>query len=213
MFAVKEFVKYLKDKGLPEDFAVVSPDAGGVERARTLADMLGAPQVVTILKRRVEKNKVDSMQIVGDVNNRLCIIIDDMIDTAGTLVKAVQLLADHGATKVIACATHGILTDPAVERINACGPLDEVVVTDSIPQELALSKCPKLRVLTVAPLLAEAILRIHRETSLSELFRCVRHHGCGIVCALVSAHQKAEHAAGSHTCTLQSTHRKLLVLS
>eukprot|EP00906_Rhabdomonas_costata_P030425 RCo042996 len=170
--ACKEFVKYLREK-LPDmsNVCVVSPDAGGVERARILADAIHAQQVVTILKRRVQANVVDSMQIVGDVQGMVCIIIDDMIDTAGTLVKAANLLKEHGAEKVIACATHGILTDPACQRINQCDPLDEVIVTDSIPQVDHLQECAKLHVLTLAPLIAEAIHRIHSEYSLSEIFK------------------------------------------
>lgn len=173
--AHKEFVKHLQKrmKKHNEDMSnvcVVSPDAGGVERARILADSIGANQVVTILKRRVQANQVDSMQIVGDVAGMTCIIVDDIIDTAGTLVKAARLLESSGAKKVIACATHGILTDPACERINNCKILTEVVVTDSVPQQEHLTSCPKLKVLTLAALIAEAIYRTHNEISVSDLF-------------------------------------------
>jgi len=154
-----------------KEFVIVAPDAGAVEKARNLADKLSASHVVTILKRRVEKNKVDSMQIVGDVSGRTCIIVDDMVDTAGTLVKGVGLLADNGATDIFACCTHGIFSDPACERINACDALKEMIVTDSIPQERNQAKCSKIRVISLAPLLAKAIQSVHEETSLSLLFQ------------------------------------------
>jgi len=127
--------------------------------------------VVTILKRRVAAGVVDSMQTVGEVAGYTCYIFDDMIDTGGTLVKACQLLKDMGALRVIACATHGILTDPCIERINDCSALEAVIVTDSIPQTLNKARCPKLTVLPLAPLLAEAILRVHSESSVSAMFQ------------------------------------------
>lgn len=150
---------------------VVSPDAGGVERANVLADRIGASHIVTILKRRKEAGKVDSMQTVGDVNGFTCVIVDDMVDTAGTLCKACDLLKEMGALRVIACATHGILTDPACERITNNEALKELVVSDSISQEETKKKCPKLTVLTIAPLLAQAIESLHDETSLTSLFK------------------------------------------
>lgn len=167
-----EFVKYLKKSAWfdPAKTVVVSPDAGGVERANYLADGLGASHIVTILKRRVEAGVVDSMQTVGNVAGFNCVIVDDMVDTAGTLVKACCLLKEMGAIKVVACASHGILTDPACQRINDCAALDELIVSDSIPQEETAKKCPKLTVLSIAPLLAETVERLHKETSLSELF-------------------------------------------
>eukprot|EP01013_Petalomonas_cantuscygni_P021786 TRINITY_DN413_c0_g1_i1.p1 TRINITY_DN413_c0_g1~~TRINITY_DN413_c0_g1_i1.p1 ORF type:complete len:331 (+),score=84.60 TRINITY_DN413_c0_g1_i1:135-1127(+) len=150
--------------------AIVSPDAGGVARARMVADKLRAAQVVTILKRRVEAGKVDSMQIVGDVTGFDCWIVDDMCDTCGTLVAAVRLLKASGAASVSAFATHGILTDPACQRLNDCAELDQCIVTDTIPQSRNLPRVDKLKVISVAPLLADAIRRIHDEKSLSELF-------------------------------------------
>lgn len=149
---------------------VVSPDAGGVERASVLADRIGASHIVTILKRRIEAGKVDSMQTVGTVEGFTCIIVDDMVDTAGTLCKACDLLKEMGATRVIACATHGILTDPATDRINACGALEELVVSDSIAQTAHTKACDKLTVLTIAPMLAQAVYNLHKESSLSSLF-------------------------------------------
>lgn len=149
---------------------VVSPDAGGVERANVLADRIGASHIVTILKRRKEAGKVDSMQTVGDVAGYTCIVVDDMVDTAGTLCKACELLKDMGAIRVVACATHGILTDPACERICNSTALEELVISDSISQEETLKKCPKVTVLTVAPLLAQAVESLHKESSLTSLF-------------------------------------------
>lgn len=149
---------------------VVSPDAGGVERANVLADRIGASHIVTILKRRKEAGKVDSMQTVGNVEGYTCVIIDDMVDTAGTLCKACDLLKEMGAVRVIACASHGILTDPACDRINACEALEELIVSDSIAQHITTAKCSKLTVLTTAPLLAQAVFSLHKEASLSSLF-------------------------------------------
>lgn len=150
---------------------VVSPDAGGVERANVLADRIGAMHIVTILKRRKEAGKVDSMQTVGNVKGYTCIVVDDMVDTAGTLCKACELLKEMGAVRVIACATHGILTDPACDRINQTDALNELIVSDSISLEVASKKCRKLTVLTVAPLLAQAIESLHTESSLTSLFQ------------------------------------------
>eukprot|EP00796_Vickermania_ingenoplastis_P011917 gene11918-8199_t len=168
-----EFATYLLRQPWFEkqNTVVVSPDAGGVERANVLADRIGASHIVTILKRRKEAGKVDSMQTVGDVKGYTCIIVDDMVDTAGTLCKACDLLKEMGALRVIACATHGILTDPACERINNSAALKELIVSDSISQEEATKKCPKLTVLTIAPLLAQAIESLHNETSLTSLFK------------------------------------------
>lgn len=168
-----EFCKYIQRQPWfdQKKTVVVSPDAGGVERANVMADRIGASHIVTILKRRIEAGKVDSMQTVGNVEGFTCIIVDDMVDTAGTLVKACALLKEMGATKVVACASHGILTDPACQRINDCVALEELVVSDSIPQASNLVKCPtKLVVLSIAPLLAQAVSRLHTEQSLSDLF-------------------------------------------
>mmetsp|Transcript_52247 Transcript_52247/g.160896 ORF Transcript_52247/g.160896 Transcript_52247/m.160896 type:complete len:367 (-) Transcript_52247:13-1113(-) len=167
-----EFATYIRKQEWydPASTAIVSPDAGGVERAKTLADTVGANGVVTILKRRVEAGKVEAMQTVGNVKDMTCIIVDDMVDTAGTLVKAVNLLRDLGARRVVACATHGILTDPACQRITDCEALHALVVSDSIPQADHLKRCQKLVVLSVAPMVAEAITRLHKEKSISEMF-------------------------------------------
>eukprot|EP01002_Notosolenus_urceolatus_P006383 NODE_26_length_3432_cov_6254.953887_g5_i3.p1 GENE.NODE_26_length_3432_cov_6254.953887_g5_i3~~NODE_26_length_3432_cov_6254.953887_g5_i3.p1 ORF type:complete len:355 (+),score=65.71 NODE_26_length_3432_cov_6254.953887_g5_i3:2312-3376(+) len=175
LYALPVFVAYLRKEHPtldPKQLAIVSPDAGGVERARMLADNMNAESVVTILKRRVEAGKVDSMQIVGDVTDMDCWLIDDMADTCGTLVAACQLLKKNGARSVSALISHGILTDPACKRINDCDALNLVVTTDTIPQDEHLEKCPKkLKVLSMGPLLAQAIRRIHEEQSMTSLFQ------------------------------------------
>lgn len=148
---------------------IVAPDAGAVNRARKLADYLGARRIVTILKRRVVANQIESMQLVGEVKGCLCVIIDDMIDTAGTLCNAAEVLQDYGASSVHAWATHGIFTDPACQRITDCKALEEVVVTDTIPQTESVKKCAKIKVITVARLLADAILRLHNDLSLESV--------------------------------------------
>lgn len=168
--ATSEFAKYAEAKAFDiKNLAIVAPDAGAVNRARRMADCLGAGRIVTILKRRVEANHVDSMQLVGEVDGCTCIIVDDMIDTAGTLCKAAEVLAENGAKEVHAWTTHGIFTDPACERITACKALVEVVVTDSLPQEESVKKCSKIKIISIAMLLAEAIYRIHAQESLEHI--------------------------------------------
>ncbi len=147
---------------------VVSPDAGGVERARAFAKKIGATLAI-IDKRRPKPNQSEVMRVVGDVSGKDAIIVDDMVDTAGTLVKSADALRAAGARNVYACCTHAVLSGPAVERINQSS-IDKLYVTDTIPTQDKLEKCPKLKVESVAPLLGEAISRIHREISLSELF-------------------------------------------
>eukprot|EP00009_Paramoeba_aestuarina_P017750 CAMPEP_0201539660 /NCGR_PEP_ID=MMETSP0161_2-20130828/70527_1 /ASSEMBLY_ACC=CAM_ASM_000251 /TAXON_ID=180227 /ORGANISM="Neoparamoeba aestuarina, Strain SoJaBio B1-5/56/2" /LENGTH=541 /DNA_ID=CAMNT_0047947071 /DNA_START=84 /DNA_END=1709 /DNA_ORIENTATION=- len=170
LFAENEMLHHLKSKNFPKDkLVIVSPDAGGVLRANRIADKMRARGIVTILKRRLKANAVESMQLVGDVTDTITVIVDDMIDTGGTLCKAAALLKENGATKVYAVATHGLFSGPAMERINnSC--MEEVCVTDSIPQKENLKVCAKLTVITLAPLLAETIRRLHTEKSLSNLF-------------------------------------------
>ena len=151
-----------------EDLLVVSPDVGGVVRARALAKRLESDLAI-IDKRRPKANDAEVMNIIGDVKGRTCVIMDDMVDTAGTLAKAAQALKNEGAIKVIAYCTHPVLSGGAVERI-ANSALDEVVVTDSIPLREDAKKCSKIRVLSVVDLLAETILRISNEDSVSSLF-------------------------------------------
>jgi ribose-phosphate pyrophosphokinase len=171
LYAENEFIEQLMHLKIdPQSIAIVSPDAGGVTRARQMADKIGAAAVVTILKRRVAANQVESMQLVGDVKGFHCFLVDDIIDTAGTIVKAADLLVAAGSLSVYAIATHGIFSGPAMERLNS-SKIQEIWVTDSIPQTENQAKCAKLKVISVAPLLAEAIERLHSEKSLSRLFQ------------------------------------------
>jgi ribose-phosphate pyrophosphokinase len=158
-----------KNIGEGEDFVMVSPDAGGVERARAYAKRLNAA-VAMIDKRRIGPNVAKAMHIVGDVKGKTAIILDDMIDTAGTLCEAVNAVLDHGATRCLAAATHGVLSGPAIERIEK-SPIEKVIVTDTVPLSPEAAKCPKIEQLSVADLLAEAIYRIHNYDSVSNLFR------------------------------------------
>jgi len=159
-------VDYLAKKDL-KDPVLVSPDAGGVERARAIAKRLNAGLAI-IDKRRDGPNVAVFMYLIGDVKDKDVVVIDDMIDTAGTLIQAVDAVKREGARRILACAVHGVLSGPAIERIETSA-LEEVVITNSVP--LALDKAiPKIHVLSVAPLLAEAIRRIHDEESVSTLF-------------------------------------------
>jgi ribose-phosphate pyrophosphokinase len=150
------------------DFTVVSPDAGGVERARAFANRLGA-NLAIIDKRRSQPNESEVMNVIGDVQGRDAVLLDDMVDTAGTLVKAAHALQKAGAKEICACCTHPVLSGQAVERINN-SPISRLYITDTIPSSDKLPLCPKIKIESVAPLLGEAISRIHREVSVSELF-------------------------------------------
>ncbi len=178
LFASPVLVSYFKELKLP-NLTVVSPDAGGVERARFFAQRMVAPLAI-VDKRRTDLNVAEVMHVVGDVNGKTCLIIDDIIDTAGTLVKTVDALYASGAASVYACASHAVLSGPAIDRI-ASSRLEQLVVTDSIPLREAAQKLtqpanqpaqklPKLKVLTIAGLLGAAIESIHMETSVSTLF-------------------------------------------
>ena len=151
-----------------ENLLVVSPDVGGVVRARAMAKRLESDLAI-IDKRRPKANVSEVMNVIGEVKDRTCVIMDDMVDTAGTLVKAAQVLKEEGATKVVAYCTHAVLSGPAVERI-AKSDLDELVVTDTIPLREDARACKKIRSLSVAGLIAETILRIYTEESVSSLF-------------------------------------------
>jgi len=167
MFASPVMVSYFRDLNLP-NLTVVSPDAGGVERARFFATKIGAPLAI-VDKRRTDINVAEVMHVIGDVEGRTCLIYDDIVDTAGTLVKTVDALHDKGATRVYACASHPVLSGPAVERI-ANSRLEELVVTDSIPLTESAQKIAKIKVRSVAGLIAATIENIHTETSVSSLF-------------------------------------------
>jgi len=168
LYANRVFLDYLRSKFRDQPPVFVSPDAGGVERTRAYAKRMDADLAI-IDKRRERANVSEVMHIIGDVEGRECVILDDMIDTAGTLCNAAQALADEGATKVYAAATHPVLSGPAVERISN-SVLEEVVVTDTIPLPAHAAQSNKFQVLTVARLLGEAIKRIHNSDSVSSLF-------------------------------------------
>ncbi|MBM4132987.1 MAG: ribose-phosphate pyrophosphokinase [Nitrospira sp.] len=167
LYALPVLLDYISNHG-GEDLTVVSPDAGGVERARAFAKRLQA-QLAIIDKRREGPNNAQVMNIIGDVEGRNALLLDDMIDTAGTIVQGAQACADKGARNVWAGCTHAVLSGPALERLRA-SCLTEIVVTNTIPLNGKEQQCPKLRVLSVAPLLGEAITRIHAEESVSSLF-------------------------------------------
>jgi ribose-phosphate pyrophosphokinase len=152
-----------------ENLIVVSPDVGGVVRARALAKQLDDVDLAIIDKRRPRANEVKVMNIIGDVKDRSCVLIDDLVDTAGTLCQAAEALKEQGALKVVAYITHPVLSGKAVERI-AGSALDELVVTDTIPLSAAARTCGRIRVLSVAELLAETIRRIRDEESVSSMY-------------------------------------------
>ncbi|MGA8515380.1 MAG: ribose-phosphate pyrophosphokinase [Burkholderiaceae bacterium] len=152
-----------------EDLIVVSPDVGGVVRARALAKQLGCDLAI-IDKRRPKANVSEVMHVIGEIEGRNCVIMDDMIDTAGTLVKAAEVLKARGAKKVYAYCTHAVFSGPAIERIAKGSALDEVVITNTIPLSEAAKACNKIRQLSVAPLIAETITRIAKGESVMSLF-------------------------------------------
>jgi ribose-phosphate pyrophosphokinase len=167
LFAAPVLLEHIKSHYL-DDLVIVSPDAGGVERARAFAKRLQV-SIAIIDKRRVGINETKAMNIVGDIEGKRALILDDMIDTAGTLTQAAEALLREGATEVYAACTHPVLSGPAVERIHNSA-IKEVVVTNTIPLREEARACPKIRVLSVSNLLAEAIQRIHDERSVSSLF-------------------------------------------
>ena len=166
LFASPVLVGHFKKLNLP-NLTVVSPDAGGVERARFFAKQMDAALAI-VDKRRVDMNVAEVMHVIGDVNGRTCLVIDDLIDTAGTLVKTASALKENGACAVYACASHPVLSGPAVENV-AKSCITEVVVTNTIPLNDGASKEPKFKVLSIAGLIGRAIQSIHEETSVSGL--------------------------------------------
>ena len=152
-----------------ENLIVVSPDVGGVVRARAVAKQLGC-ELAIIDKRREQANEAEVMNLIGDVEGRTCVLVDDMCDTAGTLCKAAKALKAKGAAKVVAYATHPVLSGPAIKNVNS-SELDELVVTDTIPLSKEAKACPRIRQLTLSPLLAEAVRRVCNEESISAMFR------------------------------------------
>ncbi|HEY4589768.1 MAG TPA: ribose-phosphate pyrophosphokinase, partial [Thermoanaerobaculia bacterium] len=167
LFAAPVLLEAVRDLEIP-DLVVVSPDAGGVERARAIAKRLGAGLAI-IDKRRTGPNEAEAMHLIGDVAGCNALVVDDIIDTAGTLTKSVEALKAKGANRVLAAGVHGILSGPAIKRI-ASSPLEMVLITNTTPVDDKLAKLPKLRPLSVAPLLGEAIRRIHENSSVSSLF-------------------------------------------
>jgi len=167
LFAMPVMIEYFRARNIP-DLTVVSPDAGGVERARGFAKRLNAPLAI-IDKRREEANVAEVMNVVGEVAGRNCLLVDDLIDTAGTLVKGAEALLEKGAASVSACATHAVLSGPAVHRIEE-SELTEVVCTNSIPFSEEARRSSRIKSLSIARLMADAIRSIHEETSVSTLF-------------------------------------------
>ncbi|OUR92905.1 phosphoribosylpyrophosphate synthetase [Halobacteriovorax marinus] len=169
IFASPVFLEYMKNELFNENTIFVSPDAGGVERVRHYAKKLKT-DIAMIDKRRTGKNVAKAMNIVGNVEGKECIIIDDMVDTAGTLVEACRALKENGATKVYAFATHPIFSNPALERLAGCEALDRIIVTDTIPLAPEAEGIEKIKVLETADILAKAIHRTFNNDSVSSLF-------------------------------------------
>ncbi len=167
LFATPVFLEHFKPDDIA-DLTVVSPDAGGVERARAFAKRLNAPLAI-IDKRREEANIAEVMHIIGEVGGRNCLMVDDLIDTGGTLVKGAEALLDQGARSVMACATHGVLSPPAIQRL-LDSRITQVVLTNSIPIKDEVKNSSRFKTLSVASLLAKAIQSIHEESSVSTLF-------------------------------------------
>ena len=167
LYSAPVLVEFIKKK-YADNLVIVSPDAGGVERARAFAKRLGS-NLAIIDKRRPQPNESNIMNIIGDIEGKTALLLDDMVDTAGTLTQSANALIEKGATKVVACCAHPVLSGQAVEKINQSA-LQELVVTDTIPLTKEAQSCSKIVVLSVAELLGEAIKRIHSNDSVSSLF-------------------------------------------
>lgn len=167
LFAMPVMLEYVR-KNIVDDGVIVAPDAGGAERARAYAKRLKMP-LALIDKRRPAPNVTEVMNVIGDVKNRTAIIIDDMIDTGGTLIRSVEALQENGAKKVYACCTHGVFSGEAISRINESS-IEGVIATNTIATSKEVADSPKITILSVAPLLAEAIRRIYQADSISSLF-------------------------------------------
>lgn len=169
IFASPVLLEWVQKNLDPKNLITVSPDAGGVERVRYYAKRMNA-ELALIDKRRTGPNVAEAMNVIGDVNGKDCIIIDDMIDTAGTLVQAAKALRKNGARKIYAAATHPVFSDPAIQRLTECAELEAIIVTDTIPLSEAGRKLEKIKVVTVADILAKAIHRTFNHDSVSSLF-------------------------------------------
>jgi ribose-phosphate pyrophosphokinase len=167
LFATSALLEAVQER-IPEEVTIISPDAGGVERARAYAKRLNA-NLAIIDKRREAANVAKVMHIIGDVKGRLCVMVDDMVDTAGTLTEGARTLMDHGASAVYAAIAHPVLSGPAIKRISEC-PIEEMIVTDTIPLRPDARDCGTIHVVSVASHLGEAIRRINNEESVSSLF-------------------------------------------
>ena len=169
VYATKLMVDHIKDNNERKEVVVVSPDVGGVVRSRALAKLLDDTDLAIIDKRRAVANQSEVMNIIGDIDGKVCIVPDDLIDTAGTLCNAADALKEKGAKAVKAYITHPVLSGPAIERLNNSS-IDELVVTNSIPLNKEAQKCSKIRVISLASTIAECIKRLSNEESLSEMF-------------------------------------------
>jgi ribose-phosphate pyrophosphokinase len=168
LFAKPVLIKYLNERFAKGDVVIVAPDAGGAERARSFAKLVGAPMAM-MDKRRAGPNVSEIMHVIGEVEGKNAVIVDDMIDTGGTMVQAAEALIADGAASVHACCTHAVLSGPAISRIEE-SKIEELIVTDTIPLRENGKSCKKIHVMTVAGLLGEAITRIHNADSVSSLF-------------------------------------------
>src|SRR5712692_6150525 len=168
LYATPVLLQYLKQRLNHSEVTIVSPDAGGVERARDFATRLDASLAI-IDKRRSAPNVVAEMNIIGEVKGQIAVLLDDMVDTAGTLTMAAGALKREGARRILACCTHPVLSGPAIQKINE-SPLEELIATNSVPLSSQAESCKKIKVLSVAHLIGEAIRRTHEERSISSLF-------------------------------------------
>lgn len=168
LFAAPVLLRYLKELGDAQEMVIVSPDAGGVERARAYAKRLGAGLAI-IDKRRDAPNQAQAMNLIGNVEGKIAVVLDDMIDTAGTIVAGGEVLKAHGAKEIMACATHAVLSGPAIERLENSA-FSHIIVTDTIPLRPQAKECSKIKVQSIAGLLAKSIHNIHTESSVSVLF-------------------------------------------
>lgn len=168
LYAAPVLIDYIKKKYVSDNLVVVSPDAGGVERARAFAKRLDCT-IAIIDKRREKANECEVMNVIGDVDNKDTLLIDDMVDTAGTMAQAAKALRQQGAKRVSAACTHAVLSGAAIERLNN-SVMEELIVTNTIPLDSKMLLCKKLKVLSMASLLGDAIKRIHEESSISSLF-------------------------------------------